>query len=954
MKLYNRNAVAALALLMLAGGAFAQVKRKPVPSPAEKPAALAAQLRGDLLPVDPNVIIGHLPNGLTYYIRKNTEPKNRAELYLVNKAGSVLENDDQRGLAHFTEHMAFNGTRDFPKNDLVNYLQKSGVKFGADLNAYTSFDETVYQLPLPTDSTAIFEKGFDILANWAGMVSFDPKEIDAERGVVLEEERLRGKNASERMQQQILPVLLNNSRYAERLPIGKEDILRNFKPETIKSFYKDWYRPDLQAVIAVGDFDPKRVEALIKQNFSELKNPAKEKLRTKYSVPATPGTAVKIVTDKEYPYNVVQIYVKHPATVSKTATQYLEDIRVDLFNQMMNARLGELLQKPNPPFLFAQASYGGFLANQNAFNTAAVAKSASELKTAVTAVLDEVERARKFGFTETELARAKQATMTSMENVYKEKDKTRSVNFVQEYQRNFLKGEAIPGIEFEYNFYKANIDGIKLNDINAMAGKFISDQNRVVIVQAPEKEKANLPTEQTLLSWIKQSGQGVTAYVDNVSKDPLLAKEPTGGKITAETKDATINTTTLTLGNGVKVILKPTDFKNDQILINGYGFGGTSLASDADYTSASLAANTVGSSGIANFTQIQLDKMLAGKNVTVSPYISETTQGVRGSSTPKDFETALQLVYLYFTQPRKDADIWQSNMTQTKSILTNRSLDPASVYQDTVVATLGNHSIRRMTMTADRLDKANLDVAYNFYKSRFADASGFTFTLVGNFDVEKIKPLLEKYLGGLPATNSKETYKNLGIHAPAGKITKEVYKGIGDKSSVQIVFSGDYDYNDDNNLQIDALEEILNIKLIERLREKEGGVYAPGVRAGYSKLPANRYSFTVYFTCAPANVDKLVNATMEEIEKIKQNGAEPGDIQKFAAEEKRSTEVQLKENTFWASVLVNSSQNQENPDKVLNHIADLPKVTVQTTKDAANKYLSGNNLIKLILYPEKK
>ncbi|PTQ99586.1 zinc protease [Mucilaginibacter yixingensis] len=954
MKLHNRNAVAALALLMATSGAFAQVKRKPVVSPVEKPAALAAQLRGDLLPVDPNVIIGHLPNGLTYYIRKNIEPKNRAELYLVNKAGSVLENDDQRGLAHFTEHMAFNGTRDFPKNELVNYLQKSGVKFGADLNAYTSFDETVYQLPLPTDSTAIFEKGFDILANWAGMLSFDPKEIDAERGVVLEEERLRGKNASERMQQQVLPVLLNNSRYAERLPIGKEDILRNFKPETIKSFYKDWYRPDLQAVIAVGDFDPKRVEALIKENFSELKNPAKEKPRTKYSVPATAGTAVKIVTDKEYPYNVVQIYVKHPATVSKTATQYLEDIRVDLFNQMINARLGELLQKPNPPFLFAQASYGGFLANQNAFNTAAVAKSASELKTAVTAVLDEVERARKFGFTETELARAKQATMTSMENVYKEKDKTRSVNFVQEYQRNFLKGEAIPGIEFEYNFYKENIDGIKLSDINAMAGKFISDQNRVVIVQAPEKEKANLPTEQTLLNWIKESGQGVTAYVDNVSKDPLLAKEPTGSKITAETKDAAINTTTLTLGNGVKVILKPTDFKNDQILINGYSFGGTSLVSDADYTSASLAANTVGSSGIANFTQIQLDKMLAGKNISISPYISETTQGVRGSSTPKDFETALQLVYLYFTQPRKDADIWQSNMTQTKSVLANRSLDPSSVYQDTVVATLGNHSIRRMTMTAERLNQANLDVAYNFYKARFADASGFTFTLVGNFDVEKIKPLLEKYLGGLPATNSKETYKNLGIHAPAGKITKEVYKGIGDKSSVQIVFSGDYVYNDDNNLQIDALEEILNIKLIERLREKEGGVYAPGVRAGYSKLPANRYSFTVYFTCAPANVDKLVNATMEEIEKIKQNGAEPGDIQKFAAEEKRSTEVQLKENTFWASTLVSSSQNQENPARVLSHIADLPKVTVQTTKDAANKYLSGNNLIKLILYPEKK
>ncbi|WP_342644932.1 insulinase family protein [Mucilaginibacter sp. CSA2-8R] len=541
-----------------------------------------------------------------------------------------------------------------------------------------------------------------------------------------------------------------------------------------------------------------------------------------------------------------------------------------------------------------------------------------------------------------------------MENAYKEKDKTPSARFVQEYQRNFLKGEAMPGLDFEYAFYKDNIDKIKLSDINAMAGKFISDQNRTIVVQAPEKDKANLPTEQTLLSWVKEAGHQVSAYVDKVSKEPLLAKTPTGSKVVSETKDAAIGTTTLKLGNGVKVVLKPTDFKNDQILINGYSFGGTSLASDADYPSASLAASSVNSSGVGNFTQIQLGKMLAGKNVAVSPYIAEATEGINGYAAPKDFETALQLIYLYFTQPRKDADTWQSNITQTKSFLANRSLDPNSVYQDTVAATLGNHNLRRMPVTAALLDQANQDKAFSFYKSRFADASGFTFTLVGNFDVEKVKPLLEQYLGSLPATNSKETYKNLGIHAPAGKITKEVYRGIGDKSTVQLVFSGDYAYNEDNNLQIDALEEILNIKLTERLREKEGGVYSPGVRAVYNKLPQSRYSVTVYFTCAPANVEKLINASMEEIEKLRQNGAEATDIQKFAAEEKRSTEVQLKENSFWIGKLSLASQNQENPDAVLQHITDLQKVTVQSTKETANKYMSGNNLIKLVLYPEKK
>jgi len=945
--------IAALALSVTVNFSFAQVKRKPVPSPKEKPVAAATQIKGNLLPVDPDVIIGKLPNGLTYYIRKNTEPKNRAELYLVNKAGSVLETDAQRGLAHFTEHMAFNGTRDFPKNELVNYLQKAGVKFGADLNAYTSFDETVYQLPLPTDSSKVFEKGFDILADWAGHVSFDPKEIDSERGVVLEEERLRGKNAQERLQNQILPILLNNSRYAERLPIGKEDILKTFKPETIKSFYHDWYRPDLQAVIAVGDFDPKRVEQLIKDNFSELKNPANEKPRTKYSIPATPGTAVKIATDKEFPYTLCEIVVKHPETKVQTKADYLQNMRVNLFNQMLNERLSELTKQANPPFLFGRASYGGFLGHEDAFTSIAVAKP-GELEKAIKAVVAETERARKFGFTQTEFDRAKQDALTQMENGYKERDKTKSVNFVREYQQNFLNGEAIPGIAWEYNFFKENVDKIQLSDINALAGKYISDQNRAVVVEAPEKEKDKLPNDKTLLEWISSAGKSVTAYVDNVSNKPLLAKEPTPGKIVSEKKDTVILTTTLTLSNGVKVILKPTTFKNDQILINGYHFGGTSLASDADFTSADMADNVIGNSGLADFNEIQLGKMLSGKNVHISPNITETTEGINGSSSPKDLETALQLVYLYFTQPRKDADIWQSSITQTKSVLANRSLDPTSVFQDTVSAVLSNHNFRRMVPSTERLDKASLDKAFAFYKDRFADANGFTFTLVGSFDIDKIKPLLEKYLGSLPSGKGDETYKNLGIHIPAGQLTKDVHKGIGDKSSVQLVFSGDYDFNADNNLQVDALNEILNIKLIERLREKEGGVYAPGVRANMVKIPNQRYSIIVYFGCAPANVEKLINATMEEINKIKQNGPEAVDIQKFVAEESRSTEVQLKENTFWAAHLAASTQNGEDPDAVLHHIKDLSKVTVQSVKDAANKYLSGSNLIKLILLPEKQ
>lgn len=955
----NKNLYAATLALLVATCSFAQVKKKAV---AHKPvsttvAAAEASPSGQLLPVDPNVSIGKLPNGLTYYIRKNAEPRNRAVLYLVCKAGSVLETDAQQGLAHFTEHMAFKGTRDFPQNALVDYLQKSGIRFGADLNASTTFDQTVYELPIPTDTSSVFEKGFNILANWAGYVSFDQSEMDKERGVVLEEARLRGKNAQERLQQQILPVLLNNSRYAIRLPIGKEDIIKNASVATIKSFYHDWYRPDLQAVIAVGDFDPARVKELIEKNFDQFKNPVPEKPRTQYDDPFSPGTSFVEATDKEFPYTLAQIVVKHPETVVRTTNDYMRSLRIGLFNQMLNARLSELQQKANPPFLYGQASYGGFIGKQDAFTAIAVAKSGADLQTAVKAVIAEIERARKFGFTVTELERAKQNTLVQFQNAYKERNKTASVSYVQEYVQNFLKGEAIPGIDFEYNFYVSNLSKISVEEMNAMAGKFISDQNRVVIIQAPDKEKANLPDEKTVLGWINTAGNDLKPYVDNVSTEPLISRNeiPRGSAVVSAKPDDSIGVVTLKLSNGVKIIMRPTDFKNDQIIISGYAFGGTSLASDADFPSANLAAGVIGSSGIGNIDEIKLEKMLAGKNVSISPYISETAEGISGNCSPQDLETALQLVYLYFTRPRKDTAIWQSTITQSKAFLQNRGLEPINVYRDTISAVMNNHNFRNMTTTIDQLNAASLDKAYNFYKDRFADANGFTFTLVGNFNITEITPLLQTYLGALPATDSvrKETYRNLHIFPPAGQLTKIVTKGVGDKASVQLVFSGDWDYSEANNIQLDALESILQIKMIERLREQESGVYSPGVNSDYARIPNSRYTFTVFFTCAPANVDKLVAAAIDEISKIKQNGALQTDIDKFKAENTRSTEVELRQNYFWAGYLAGGDQTGLDPHRIIYHPKYLDKITVQSTKDFANKYLSGNNLIKFELLPEK-
>jgi zinc protease len=953
---FNKSIIAgATALLMITSGAFAQVKKKPAAATARKPAAAThtQQAKPELLPVDPNVIIGKLPNGFTYYIRANSEPKNRAFVYLVDKAGSLQETDAQQGLAHFTEHMAFNGTRDFPKNDLISYLQRSGVKFGADVNASTSFDQTVYQLALPTDSAKVFERGFNIMANIAGFVTFDQKEIDSERGVVLEEARQNGKDAQERLQKQTLPVILNNSRYAERLPIGKEDIIKTFNQAAIKSFYHDWYRPDLQAIIVVGDFDPRRVLQLIKDNFLQFTNPVPEKPRLDYAALPTPGTVVKFATDKEFPYTLAQIIVKHPQTTVKTKADFFRDVRVNLFNQMLNARISELSQQRLPKLLFGQTTYGSFTGRQDAFTSIAVANN-NGLEAALKVVVGETDRAKKFGFTLTELERAKQNALVGVENAYKERDKTNSASFISQYLQNFVNGEAIPGIEYEYNFYVENIGKITLAEMNAMATKFISDQNRVIIVEAPDAQKANLPDEKKLLTWIAEADKDLTAYSDDVNTTPLLASLPPGSKIVKKEEDTLLNSTRLTLANGVKVILMPTKFKNDQILVNGYSFGGTSLASDADFPSANLAGSVVSSSGVGSFTQVQLDKKLSGKQVTMSPYVSEYSQGVSGSSSAVDFDTAMQLLYLYFTQPRKDNDIWQSTISQTKSLLANRGADPGSVYADTVTAVLNNYNKRAMVTTVDQLNSASLDKAYDFYKARFADAAGFTFTFVGNFTNEQIIPYIERYLGALPADNHKETYKNLGIHPQAGQITKTVYKGIGDKSAVQLVFSGPYDYNEANNIQLDALEEILNIRLLDRLREKESGAYSPDAGLSYIKIPEGRYKATISFSCAPANVDKLVADVMDEVNKLKQNGADPKDIEKFVAGNARSIQLQLRQNIFWVGFLASSDQNQENPDRILQHIQNLNNVTVQSTKDAANKYLSGTNLIKLILMPEKK
>ncbi|MBB6502253.1 M16 family metallopeptidase [Pedobacter cryoconitis] len=908
------------------------------------------------IPDDPAVKIGRLSNGLTYYIRRNTEPKNRAELYLANRVGSLMENDDQQGLAHFTEHMAFNGTKDFPKNEIINYLQKAGVRFGADLNAYTAFDQTVYQLPIPTDSAEVFRTGFKILANWAGKISMDGAEIDRERGVIIEEDRQRGKNAQERISKQLLPLLLKDSRYAIRIPIGKVDLLKTFTHDKIRNFYADWYRPDLQAVIAVGDFDVNEVEKLIIANFSVLKNPLNERERLKYDLPDNQTPLIKIVTDPEQQYNVAFAIWKQRGNIVKTTEDQRKNIIYSMINAMLSARFQEILQKGNPPFLFGQSSFGayqdGLVPGINAFQTIVASKSGKELQSAFTAAIAESERAVKFGFLQAELDVVKKNMEAGNEISLREKDKTPSSSFMGEYLSNFLTGSAMGSIEFNYADTKKNLRTITLPEVNALAKALITKDNQLLIVQAPEKDKADLPGPAQLLAVLDNAGKNLKPYQDNTVKKPLLAKTPVPGKITAEKKFEDIGVTQWTLSNGIRVLLKPTDFKNDQVIFSSFSKGGTSIAPPLDYQSAEYAG-IIPESGVGDFNPTQLDKLLAGNTGRANAYIGDLYQGFTGSASPKDLENAFKMVYASALTPRKDAEIFKKSISDYKVSLENKNSDPGSVFADTAQAVLSSYNKRSMPYTLADLGKISLDKSFAFFKDRFADLGEQTFVFVGNFDPKTIKPLVELYIASLPTLNKKQNFADLGAAPPKGIVSKTVHKGLEDKATVQLYLHGDYDYTAENNVQLDALKSALENKILERLREKESGVYSPGVSLNVSKYPKAHYYFTISFSCATANVEKLIAAAMDEVKTIRTNGATPEDIIKYKSEEQRQQELNLRDNDYWLAYLTTRLKYGDPLNQLLTEKQRVSTVTVESSKATAKKFLAAENYIRLVLLPEK-
>lgn len=922
------------------------------PVGSQQPVISPLPASDEALPVDPLVTTGTLGNGLKYYIRENQKPEKRAHLWLVVNAGSVLEEDDQRGLAHFVEHMAFNGTRNFEKHEIINYLEKAGMKFGPEINAYTNFDETVYMLQVPTDSMEVVVKGLQILCDWARYISFEAEEVEKEKGVIIEEWRL-GRGAEMRMLDRQLPVLLNGSKYADRVPIGVRTVIEGTDHTALKRFYDDWYRPDLMAVIAVGDFNKTMMEEMIIRQFGYIPGPEKARERISYDVPGHEPTLVAIATDPEASGTSVSVYYKAEPYNMNSREGYRRMLTEGLVVSMLNLRLYEKVKTANPPFLYAYASRSGMVRTKNIYSLNAAVKE-DAIITGLEALLTEAVRVKKFGFTVSELERTRTNMLRQYEQALQESDKTQSSSYAAEYARNFLENEPVPGIEYEYTMARDILPSVTVNEVNAIIGNWLSEQNRVILVNAPQKEGISLPDEARILAVFDTVEQAnISGFDDDVSALPLVEKVPTPVDIITEKESPAIGVTEWTLANGIRVVLKPTDFKNDEMLFQAISSGGSSLVADSDYMSAAVASDIIRESGIGQLSYLQLYKKLAGKVVSVFPYISTYSEGISGSASPADMETMFQLIYLFNTAPRFDMESYHSYINRIKGFIENRSASPESAFYDSLQVTMAQYHPRERPWSFSLIDDIHPERIYDIYTSRFQNNDAFTYVLVGNFNPETIRPYVTAYLGNLPHVRNRERWADPGIYPPKGVVKKTVYRGIEPAGQVVMAFTGEQPWSRENSYALSSISRALQIRLREILREDLGGTYSVRVSGSLNRIPREEYRVNISFGCDPSRVDELVQTVFRVIDTMQVQGPGSELIEKVRESQKREWETNMKENQYWLNQLVNSYFYESDPAEILNTAEFFKSLNEEKIRQAARQYFDRNNYVEMVLLPEK-
>lgn len=923
-------------------------------SAADAPAGVGVEVLDQVfsndppLPLDPAIKRGKLDNGLTYFILPHQKPEKRAHFWLAVNAGSVLEDDDQRGLAHFVEHMCFNGTKRFPKQELVSFLERSGMRFGADLNAFTSFDETVYQLQVPTDKPELVHGALSILRDFADGVTFDPVEVDKERGVVLEEWRL-GRGAGTRIRDKQTPILFNGSKYAERSPIGKPEILKGASRDTVVRFYRDWYRPDLMAVIAVGDFTPADIEARIKSEFASLRGPESPRPRPNVPVPPHTATLVTVETDAETTAPTVLVASKLPHRSNRSARDMRRALAERLFSVMLNSRFDEIRRKPDAPFSTAVSMTSPSIRPIDMFQQVAVVKEGG-VQGAFGSLLEEVLRVERHGFVASELERARSQVLRGLEQSAKERDKRDAKGFASEILSHFLKGESVAGAQADYELAERLVPTIGLEEVNGLA-KSLSAGSRVIAITGPAAMAK--PTSGEL----REISRGVAArdiqpYQDGVSSVPLMAKAPERVPVASTKSVPELGITEWRLKNGARVIVKPTTFKNDEVRMTAFSPGGHSRVPDADFDSARFASTIVGQGGLGSLNAVALRKSLAGKVVSVSASVGELQEGLSGAAAPRDLETLFQAIHLSFTAPRRDEAAFNAWRSQQADLLKNRRASPDVTFLEEMIAFETQNHPRRRPVTPEALQKVDLDKALAIYRDRFADAGDFTFVFVGNLELEPLKALVESYLGSLPSRGRKETWRDVGVTLPKGVAAKTVTQGKEPKSQVSLVFHGDQKWSRDASTDLALLSEVLRIRLREVLREDMGGVYGVRINGSIARRPKQRYALNVGFGCAPENVDKLKQAVFDEAKALQENGIGEEYLGKIREIWRRAHETNLKENAFWVRELERAYDYGDDPRLILDVSTRVERATSANVRAAAKKYLNPKQYVFGVLKPE--
>ena len=898
------------------------------------------------VPFDPNVRRGKLENGLTYYIRHNEKPAQRANFYIAQKVGSILEEDDQQGLAHFLEHMAFNGTKNFPGKALLNYMEHNGVKFGENVNAWTSIEQTVYMLTnVPTTNMNLVDSCILILHDWSSFISLEGEEIDKERGVILEEMR-QGQGAQMRIYEKMLPEIYPNSPYGHRLPIGTKEVVSGFDHEALRAYYHKWYRPDLQGIIIVGDIDVNEVENHLKSIFEDIPAPVNPAERIRFQVADNAEPIVSICTDPEETTYDVSVFYKHdivPFEERGDVQYWIKGYIDQLVATMYNNRLEELTQKANPPFIYGGGYYSTFFISdtKDAWMSAAVAKDKDGIDEALNAIVAENKRMQQYGFTASEFERAKADLMKRIENQYDERDKQETGRIFRPILNHFLTNEPLMGIENEYMLLSQILPALPVEAINQYAAELIREDNIVITLTAPEKEGEVLPTKAELLAMFNKAKEvEVEPYVETVSNEPLIATLPVKGAIETKKHDDTFDATVLTLKNGVTVIYKPTTFKDDEVLMNAYSFGGYSVMDQSDpYTLQEInELATLG--GVGNFSAIDLPKVLAGKKASVHPQIGSLTEGMSGNCSARDLETMLQLTYLYFTSPRSDEEAFQSYITRTKAMVANAESDPNTAFRDNLMfAMYDNHPLVKR-MKAEDYDKVDYAKALKLYADRFKDANNFVFTFVGNIDPETFEPLVEQYIGSLKTKKNDETW-TANVPAITDKDVNSHYTKAMENPMVTcyMVYNGEMEYTMENQMKMQVLSDVMDIVYTEKIREDEGGTYGVGVNGNLTLRPKETFMFLIAFQTNKEMYEKLMGIAVAELQNVANQGPRAEDLKKVKEFLIKKHSEDLESNRYWMNCIQTQYRDGYNP--MANYEQIVNGITADDVANMAKAVLKG-------------